>query len=230
MEKLHSKKLTKQTTTMAAQNFLDVAEVREDTAILKSGSLRSILAVSSINFDLKASQEQDAIISQYQNFLNSVDFPLQILISSRKLDMDNYINFLTGYEKKQPSELLRLQISEYKNFITQLVSVSNIMDKNFYIVIPFSPVENQDKGFFSNMLNQLNPRKNILEKRENFETYKAQLFQRVDHIIAGLSGIGLRITPLRTQEIIELFYNAYNPDIYNVIEIEDINQIELKRS
>jgi len=228
MEILHSKKIAKESTSSSTQKYLDVAEVKEDVILLKNGALRSILAVSAINFELKSTEEQEAIISQYQNFLNSVDFPLQILINSRKLNMENYIDFLSQNEKKQSNELLRLQILEYKNFIDQLVSNSNIMEKNFYIIVPFSPIENQEKTFFFNIGSLLNPQKNILEKRENFETYKNQLFQRVDHIIAALSGIGLQIIPLKTQEIIELLFTSYNPSTYNAVGLTDSTQLELK--
>ncbi len=227
METLHSNKITKQTSSAPAQQFVDVAEVKEDVVVLKNGSLRSVLAVSAINYDLKSTDEQEAIVSQYQNFLNSLDFPIQILISSRKLNMDQYLEFLEGKEKEQPNELLRLQISEYKNFISELVNVSNIMDKDFYIVVPFSPVENKEKGFFSNVSSMLNPKKNIIEKIETFETYKNQLFQRVDHITASLSGIGLRITPLKTQELIELMYNSYNPAL-DLSKLPDVANLDLK--
>lgn len=228
MEILHSKKITTGTSTAATQKYLDVAEVKEDVIVLKSGAMRAVLAVSAINFDLKSTEEQEAIVSQYQNFLNSIDFPLQILISSRKLDLENYLEYLTQNEKKQSNELLRFQISEYKNFIGQLVSASNIMDKNFYIIVPFSPIENKNDGFFSNIGGLINPQKNILEKRENFETYKSQLFQRVDHITAALSGIGLRIVPLQTQEIIELLFSAYNPSVYNSVDLADSSKLEIR--
>jgi type IV secretory pathway VirB4 component len=229
METLHSKKITTPTTTTPTQKYLDVAEVKEDVIVLKSGALRSVLAVSAINFDLKSTEEQQAIISQYQNFLNSVDFPLQILISSRKINMQNYLDFLTDKEKAQPNELLRLQISEYKVFIEQLVSVSNIMEKSFYIVVPFAPMENREAGFFSNLSSILDPKKNVLEKRENFETYKNQLLQRVDNVIAALSGIGLRIVPLKTEELIELLFNAYNPEVYNSVGLRDVGKLELMK-
>ncbi|HCP08574.1 MAG TPA: hypothetical protein DIT25_02125 [Candidatus Moranbacteria bacterium] len=228
MESLHSEKLAKKTSTSPTQSFLDVAEVKEDSIVLKNGSLRSILAVSAINYDLKSSDEQDAIINQYQNFLNSLDFPIQILISSRKLNMETYLKFIESKEKEQSNELLRLQISEYKNFIGQLVSVSNIMEKNFYIVVPFSPIENTEKGFFSKLLNMANPSKDILAKREAFETYRSQLFQRVDHIIAGLSGIGLRIVPLKTQELIEILYESYNPRVFNESGLAEVGELDLK--
>jgi hypothetical protein len=228
MEKLYSQKLTKQTATSPTQQYLDVAEVKEDVIVLKNGSLRAILAVSAINFELKATDEQEAIISQYQNFLNSVDFPLQILITSRKLNIDTYLNFLTTKEKQQKTELMRLQISEYKNFITQLVSMSDIMDKVFYLIVPFSPIESQEKSMFSNLSNLLNPKKSIIDKRENFETYKSQLYQRVDHLTAGLSGIGVRIVPLKTQELIELLFNSYNPTVFDTKGYIDTEKMELK--
>ena len=229
MEILHSKKLAKKTALSPTQKYLDIAEIKENTIILKSGTLRSVLAVSAINFDLKSTDEQEAIVSHYQDFLNSVDFPIQILVSSRKLNMQNYLDFLTSKEKGQPNELLRLQISEYKSFIEQLLSVSNIMEKNFYIIVPFSPIENKDKGFFNNLASLLNPRKNILEKRENFETYKDQLYQRVDHIIVALSGIGLRIVPLKTEELMELMFDSYNPEVYNFVELKETDKLELAK-
>lgn len=228
MESLHSEKLATQTSTASSQKFIDVAEVKEGVVVLKNGSFRAILAVSAINFDLKSTDEQEAITGQYQNFLNSLDFPIQILISSRQLNVDGYIDFIEKKEKQQDNELLKLQISEYKNFIRQLVSVSNIMDKNFYIIVPFSPMENQDKSFFSNLFNGMNAKKNILDKRENFETYKNQLYQRIDHISAALSGIGLRIAPLDTQELVELLYKSYNPNIFMDSKLGDVNAMELK--
>ncbi|PIR73278.1 MAG: hypothetical protein COU40_03430 [Candidatus Moranbacteria bacterium CG10_big_fil_rev_8_21_14_0_10_35_21] len=228
METLHSKKITKATSTSATQQIIDIAEVKEDTVVLKNGSFRAILTVSAINYDLKSSDEQEAIINQYQNFLNSLDFPTQIIISSRKINMDKYLDFLETKEKSQPNELLRLQISEYRNFISELISVSNIMDKNFYIVVPFAPLENTEAGFFSKMFTIFNPRKGILQKRENFETYRSQLYQRVDHITASLSGIGVRVIPLKTQEIIELLYNSYNPQVFTPTDLADISKLDLK--
>ena len=229
METLYSKKLANKKTTAPTQEFLDVAEVKEDVIVLKSGTLRAVLAVSAINFDLKSSDEQEGIIAQYQNFLNSIDFPVQILISSRKLNMKKYMDFLTDKEKSQPNELLRVQLAEYKSFMEQLVSVSNIIEKKFYIIIPFSPIENENKGFFSNIGSLINPRKNILEKRENFETYKNQLYQRVDHIVAALSGIGLRLIPLKTEELIELLFDSYNPETFNASEMKDTSQLDLSK-
>ncbi len=228
MEKLHSNTITQKSASDSTQKYLDIAEIKEDLIVLKNGSFRSVLAVSAINFDLKSSDEQTAIIEQYQNFLNSLDFPIQILISSKKLNIKKYSDFLAEKEKKQSNELLRLQLSEYKTFINELVSVSNIMEKFFYIVVPFSPIENKEVGFFGKIFASFNPQKNILAKRENFENCKNQLLQRVDHIVAALSGIGLSLIPLKTQELIELSFNAYNPTSYNNTELADVKNLEIK--
>jgi len=227
MERLHSKKISGEKSGNSTQKYVDVEEIRDGVIVLKSGSLRSILLVSSINFDLKSTEEQDAIIQQYQGFLNSLDFPAQILINSRRLNVEPYLDFLGEKGKKQTNELLRLQISEYRNFIKNLTEVSNIMTKFFYIVVPFSPIETKEGGLFNKVSALLSPKQEIMRKRETFETYKNQLWQRVDHIIAGLSGIGLKIVPLQTEEIIELLYNSYNPNVFKSVIIKDVDKVEL---
>lgn len=226
-ETLHSNNLSKKVSSAATQQFVDVAEVKENVIVLKNGSLRAILEVSAINFDLKSTDEQTAAITHYQNFLNSLDFPIQILISSRRFNISDYIEFMEKKEKEQKNELLRMQISEYKNFIRQLIAVSDIMDKNFYIIVPFSPIENAHKSVLANIFDIFNPKKSIQSKHENFETYKNQLFQRMDHITSALSGIGLRLAPLKTQEIVELLYKSYNPNLFIENEFGDINKMEI---
>ena len=142
MELLHSKQLTKdEALGKSAQEFVDIAEIKDGVVILKNNSLRAVLMVSSINFDLKSTQEQEAIVAAYQNFLNSLDFPLQILISSRKLDISPYMELLTEKENVQENDLLRFQISEYRAFMKNLVGTANIMAKTFYIVVPFALTE-----------------------------------------------------------------------------------------
>ncbi len=227
MELLHSKKLTSGGGG-STQKYVDVNEIKDGVIVLKSSALRAILMISSLNFDLKSSEEQDAIISQYQNFLNSIDFPLQIVVSSRRFNIGPYMDFLKEKEVQQKNELLRLQISEYKNFIKNMAEVSNIMSKFFYIVVPFSPVESESEGFFTKISSMMNPKRMIVEKREILETYKSQLWQRVDHITAGLTGIGLKLVPLNTEEIIELLYNSYNPSLYTNAIIKDVKELELK--
>jgi type IV secretory pathway VirB4 component len=212
----------------STQKYLDVDEIREGVMIMKSGALRAVLLVSSVNFDLKSSEEQEAIVAQYQNFLNSLDFPVQIVISSRRFNVEPYLDILEEKEKQQENELLRLQISEYREFIKNLTEVSNIMSKYFYIVVPFSPVEDEESGLIDKMFGMFKTREAGNTRGELFETYKSQLLQRVDHIIAALSGAGLRVTPLQTEELIELMYNSYNPSLYTAAVLKNIEQVELQ--
>lgn len=228
MEQLFSSQLAKNKTSAAAQNFLDILEIKEDTVVLKNKSLRAVLSVSAINYDLKSTEEQEAIITQYQSFLNSLDFPLQILITSKKINMGDYLEFLEKKEKVLDNELLKFQISEYRNYIAQLTSVTNIMDKNFYLVIPFAPAEDVEKGFLKKIVSIFNPNKNNSKKEEAFETYRNQLLQRAEHVGAGLSGVGVNMTLLKTQELIELLYNSYNPTAYTPDEISDVNALDIK--
>lgn len=215
------------TSGSSTQKYVDVEEMRDGVMVLKSGALRAVLLVSSINFDLKSSQEQDAIISQYQAFLNSLDFPVQIVIQSRRFNTAPYMELLRQEESQQTNELLRFQIGEYKSFIKNLSSVSNIMSKFFYIVVPFSPVEDQESGLFAKLSGIFRPKQSIGLKGERFETYKNQLLQRVDHVSAALSGTGVHVSQLNTEEIIELLYNSYNPSLFTATTLQHVEDIEL---
>lgn len=229
MESLHANNLTSSAGGgLSTQKYVDVEEVRDGVMILKNGSLRAVLLVSSINFDLKATEEQDSIISQYQNFLNSLDFPIEVMISSRKLNINPYLQYLKKKESELTNELLSLQLAEYGNFIKNLADVSSIMTKYFYVVVPFYPIESSKSGLFDRLFGSTNSQMAVSKRRELFDTYKNQLWQRLDHISAGLSGTGVKVTPLKTEELIELLYNAYNPSMHNNTIIKDIDKVELK--
>lgn len=229
MELLHSKNLTKGTSGAGStQKYVDVEEVRDGVIILKDGSMRSVLLVSSINFDLKATEEQDSIINQYQNFLNSLDFPIQIVISSRKLNIAPYLEYLKKKETQLTNELLILQLEEYRNFIKSLTDVSSIMSKFFYVVVPFYPVENVKTSVFDRFFGAANTQMSAMRRRELFETYKNQLWQRIEHVSSGLSSTGVKAVPLKTEELIELLYNSYNATTHNNAIIRDVDKIELK--
>jgi hypothetical protein len=215
------------TSTSSTQKYVNVAEVRDGIIVLKTGALRSVLLVSSLNFDLKSTEEQDAIIGQYQGFLNSLDFPVQILISSRRFNVKPYLELLRDEEKQQENELLRFQISEYKSFIKNLTEVSNIMSKFFYVVVPFSPVEDEQNGFFQKMLGIFRTKEATFAHGDLFETYKSQLLQRLNHIATALGGAGLNITQLNTEEVIELLYSSYNPSPFTTTILKDVEDIEL---
>ena len=217
----------KASSNASTQKYVDVREVRDGVIVLQNGGLRSILLVSSLNFDLKSTEEQDAIISQYQSFLNSLDFPVQVLIHSRRFNIEPYLELLKEKENEQTNDLLRLQISEYQHFIKNLTEVSNIMSKYFYVIVPFAAIEDKHTGFFEKMSNIMNPKQAITEKRELFETYKNQLWQRVDHVTIGLTGTGVKVATLNTEEIIELLYNTYNPSLFSTTLTKNIKDIEL---
>jgi hypothetical protein len=230
MENLHSKNLTKNDWSgKSAQEFVDIAEIKDNVVILKNGTMRVVLMVSSINFDLKGTQEQEAIVSAFQSFLNSLDFPIQIIVSSRRLDINPYIELLDEKEKEQENELLRNQINEYRDFIKNLVGASNIMTKSFYIIVPFALTEGKKENFIDRVRIAFNPKQAMAEKQMEFESFKNQLWQRADHIIAGLEGTGIRMIPLKTEELIELYYNSYNPKVIENSNAVDTDQLNLSR-
>jgi len=230
MEKLHDPKLVKGPQKHPpAQQFLDIEEIRDGTVILKSGGLRAVLMVSSINFDLKSTDEQDAIISYYQSFLNSLDFPIQIVISSRKINLKHYLNDLVQKSKEQTNELLHLQMEEYIRFVKGLVEMVDIVNKVFYIVVPFSPIESKEGGPAEKVKNLFKGGKAIStkEKSANFKVYKDQLWQRVEHVQYGLNGAGVRMVALNTQELIELYYSFYNPSPIEKLDLAPIEKLAL---
>jgi len=212
----------------STQQYVEVEKIRDGIIVLKSGALRSILLVSSINFDLKSTEEQDAIVSQYQSFLNSLDFPVQIVVSSRRFNISSYITLLGDVEKEQENELLRFQISEYKTFIKNLTEVSSIMSKYFYVVVPFSPVEDEKSGIGSKLFGIFRTKESSSDTSHLFETYKSQILQRVAHVSQALGGTGVNTTALNTEEVIELLYNSYNPSLFTASVIKNIKDVELE--
>ena len=198
----------------STQEIVPVKEVRDGVVVLKDNSLRMIIMVSSMNFALKSSEEQTAIILQYQNFLNSLDFSLQFLIQSRSLNVDPYIETLTKRESEQTNELLKVQTREYIEFVREFVTATKIVNKNFYAIVPYTPgmLEGKKKSgfdFAKSLFNKETTAK--VTPQETFEEHRLQLQQRANAVLQGLSRIGLRGVPLNTEELIELFYGLYNP-------------------
>ncbi len=194
------------------QKFVDVKEIKEDIVITKDNSLKSICICSSMNFELLSADEQNAIIARFQEFLNSLDFSLQIIIASRHFQIDTYLNQIKDLEKKQTNELLKVQTGEYINFIENFVDFANIMNKFFYVVIPFRAVEAKEETFgakFKNILTAQKTKKGKFEM-EKFNHYKNQLDQRVNLVIQGLQGLGIKGVPLNNEQLTELFYEFYN--------------------
>lgn len=197
----------------SSQSHLPFAEIKHDTVIMKDGTLRAVLMVSSINFALKNEDEQNAIISSYVSFLNGIDFPLQVVVQSRQLYIKPYLEKLLQREREQSNELLRVQIADYRSFISELVSLGNIMSKQFFVIVPYDPLSNKKKGFWSRIKEVANPAVTIKLKDERFQLRKHDLDMRVRQIESGLASMNLEVVRLDTQSLIELFYSTYNPDI-----------------
>ncbi len=192
------------------QEFVPIQEIRDGVVILKDGSMRSLILASSLNFALKSADEQAAIISQFQNFLNSLDFSIQIFIQSKRLDIRPYIALLEERYKEQVTELMKIQTREYIEFIRTFVDNSSIMTKGFFIVIPYMPPTlTASKNPLSNFMNRGKQDK-ILEN-EKFEEYRSQLEQRVGVVEQGLVRCGIRVAELGTEEVVELYYKIFNP-------------------
>jgi len=200
------------TKSKATQDFVPIKEVRDGIVILKNNSMRAIVMASSLNFALKSEDERNSIIYQFQNFLNSLDFPIQIFIQSRKLDIRPYIALLEERYKDQMNDLMKIQIREYIAFIKNFTENSNIMTKSFFVVIPYDPpivgAKSQIIGSLLGSRKNSNPSK---EKSESFEENRMQLEQRVSVVEQGLVRTGIRTIGLGTEEVVELFYKIFNP-------------------
>jgi len=194
------------------QQIVDIADIRDNVIILKNKALRAILMVSSINFALKSKDEQKAVIYAFQQFLNSLDFPVQIFAQSRQLKIAKYLKILKEKEEAQENELLRLQTAEYSEFVKGLVGMANIMRKSFYIIVPFAAIEAKRESAVKKFVQAFKPAKKVIFTEEAFLRYKEQLWQRLDHVANGLASAGLKVEALDTENILELFYNLYNPE------------------
>lgn len=190
------------------QQFLEIDQIRERVIILKNKALRGILMVSSLNFALKSSEEQNAIIYQFQNFLNSLDFSCQIVIQSRRLNITGYLDKLRVLEKEQKNESLRIQTASYREFIESMIKAGIIMTKTFFVVVPFTLMETQGITTPTKLLKK--PTIPTLTEGE-FQRCKTQLWQRMEFVALGLRRCDLQAIPLTTIELIELFWSLHHP-------------------
>jgi type IV secretory pathway VirB4 component len=191
----------------STQAYLPISEIKEGVVVMKDHSLRAVLIASSLNFALKSEQEKDAIVAAYQSFLNSLSFPIQIVASSRKLDLTKYIDGIKGLAGKQNNPLIKVQTEEYAAFIEKMLEYSNIMEKRFYVVVPYFPAGIEVTGRVNDMVG-----KKSKVPVGSFEDNKKKLLARVELILSGLTSVGLRCSSLTTKDLLELYYTAYNPD------------------
>lgn len=215
----------------ASQLHLRIAEVRDDTLVLKNGGLRAILKVSSMNFNLKSEAEQNAIIYSYQSFLNTLEFPLQIVIRSRKLDIDNYIDKLRGLAEKQQNTLLQKQTYDYVDYIQRLIEYADIMEKEFYVVVPQDPPRAIQQNFIEKFWQNMHPADSIASitrRHQEFDNLRKNLMQRVSIIATGLENCGLKAQQITTSDLIALFYQIYNPLTSRNEKIEEPSQLNIQ--
>jgi len=193
----------------STQQFLEIDQIREGVILLRNKAMRGVIMVSSLNFALKSEEEQNAIIYQFQNFLNSLDFSLEIVVQSRRLNITGYLDKLKELEKKQENELLKTQTAGYQKFIRDLIAGGAIMSKSFFVAVPFTLTE----------IPGMEKARALLKKRsaptlteEQFQRCKSQLWQRMEFVALGLRRCGLQCVPLNTSELIELFWSLYHPE------------------
>lgn len=196
-------------------NKIDVSEIKNGAMLMRNGSLCGILMVSSVNFALKSIKEQDAIVFRYQEFLNSLDFPIQILLVNRKFDVSGYLTILEEKKIAQENELLRIQTGEYIDFVKGLTQVVNVMSSFFYVVVPYSQTEGQKAaGLFGKMLKGFQKKGKEAKEAEaqSLEQMRSGLWQRMEYISSILAACGLKTVALNDDELLELLYKMYNPE------------------
>ncbi len=225
---MQSKKLAKPKAGPPTQRFLDIAEIRENVVVMKDGTLRAVLMTSSLNFALKSEDEQQAIIQGYMQFLNSLEHPLQIVIQSRRMNIDGYLERLKQQEETIANELLKSQIRDYTSFIGELVELGEIMQKRFFVVVPFDPLQDKQKNFVSKLSSAFMPASIVKLNEKIFRDRRDALMQRVSIIAGGLGSMGLQSALLDTQGLIELYYSVYNPDVAESEKMTDINKLQIE--
>ena len=197
----------------STKQLVEVADIRDNVVFLKNGSLRAVIEVSATNFELKSEAEQTAILQNFQNFLNSIDFSLQIVINSRKLDIGDYLKLVDTATNELTNELLKIQAGEYAKFVKELAELANIMTKKFYIVVPFYVFEAPGKtGLLKSLTSIIKPSTAVKQiSDEQFKTYQGQLLQRVELTLDSLIGVGVKAKVLEKDDLMKIYYEIYNP-------------------
>ncbi len=215
----------------STQNHLHIAQIRDDLVITKDGTFRAVLLVSSINFALKSQQEQDSIIYQFQNFINSLTASVQIVVQSRQLDLNTYLQHLGDLATSQSNELLRFQMVDYIDFVGRLITLANIMEKRFFVVVPLDALQARSGGLLGSFLGGRKTAPHFTQSQ--FAHYKEQLEEHANVIISGLASMGLRAVQLNTQELVEFYYSVYNPEeavAEKLVDADELRQGIIQRS
>ena len=195
---------------------------------MKDGTLRAVVMCSSVNFALKSVDEQQATIQAYMQFLNGLEYPVQVVIQSRKMNIDGYIAALNEQEKIIENDLLKVQIRDYRSFITELVELGEIMQKRFYLVVPYDPITDKQRSFWNKLSEAIYPASVIKLSAAKFKERREALSQRVSIMLGALTSMGLQGVVLDTQSLIELYYTVYNPDVYDTQKMTDIHDLRIE--
>ncbi|HSW79688.1 MAG TPA: hypothetical protein VLG47_02825 [Candidatus Saccharimonadales bacterium] len=217
----------------STQNTLQIAEIRDGVVIMSDGSFRSVIMAKSINFDLMSGQEQEAVEYSYQGFLNSLYFPIQIFVRSQKVDLQPYLEKLDKIRTEHENMLLALLMEDYIDYMDQLSQQTNIMDKKFYIVVPYFPTPGDtkaalanSKNFFSGVADLFSSKEaHVVINEQTLEKAKTELRNRVQAVLGGLMQCNIKALPLDTQELIELYYDTYNPDTATRQQLKNFNDL-----
>jgi type IV secretory pathway VirB4 component len=218
----------------STQNTLQISEIRDGIVIMNDGTFRAVIMCKSINFDLMSPQEREAVEFSYQGFLNSLYFPIQIFVRSQKVDMKPYLDKMDKIRMSQDNMLLGLLMEDYIAFLADIVQQTNIMDKKFYVVIKYPDSSEdvrkalkQSTSFFSGLAGLLSPGKpgHVVIDENTLEKAKTELRDRVQAVMQGLAEANIQSLPLDTEELIELYYDAYNPDTATRQQIKNFNDL-----
>ena len=193
------------------QDFVPLRDIKENVAILKDGQMFMVLLASSINFALKSTDEQEAILSQFQAFLNTIDFSLQFYVQSRRLNIEPYLNLLKSREEKQDNDLMKIQLSEYMQFVKTFTDEVDVMSKSFFVVVPYRPTAANLQSNLKDFKKIIGGQKPVYFDDKNFAEHKTQLEQRVNLVEQGLSRVGVRSILLQNDDLVELYYHIFNP-------------------
>lgn len=196
-------------TRPSAQSFVPIRDIKDNVVVLKNGQMNMVLLASSINFALKSSDEQTAILRQFQSFLNTIDFSIQIYVQSRRLDIKPYLQLLAEREDTQYNDLMRIQLREYMNFVETFVKEVDIMSKNFFVVVPYTPINTNIKSNLSGIFG--GKQASVYVSPQAFTEHKVQLEQRVNVVEQGLNRLGVRTVALEDEALVELYYHIFNP-------------------
>lgn len=224
-------KKNKRSQRQSTQSFLPIGEIKDDCVVLKEGGLRAVLKVSTINFNLKSEEEQRSTLASYQQFLNTLNFSIQISVQSRKVDLDGYFKKIEEQAKTIENPLLKSQAEDYREYVKKISEYADIMEKKFYVVVSSDPVRREMKqNFLSQLFEHLSPEDSLAKVKVRYLEFKSLrkvLSDRVGVVLGGLTRCGLRANQLTSEELIDLYYRSYNPNISQFEKIEKMGNYDV---